>query len=109
MSTLHGNELDNDNLAADWERAGQLLFKALGEVATDLGGESFARNIVESASVPNAVWPDLEAFKTLNDVLKTMNDKFPGSAEQVMLRSEAIQIEIHEREQAELDKPPVLK
>jgi hypothetical protein len=98
MYTPASHDQDRDNLAGDWQKVGEFFFAALGEVATDLGGQDFATTITERASRPDTTWPDPTALKALDDA-------YPGSAEQVMARTEAIQKETHARELAALDTP----
>jgi hypothetical protein len=91
MERLPNKEQDVVPLKGDWERAGEYLSTALREVAGALGGEEFAAKIAETARVADSTWPNPEA-------LRRLEESYPGSAETVMSRAEAIQQETHERE-----------
>ena len=94
---IQNMEQDMQALRRDWERVGSYLSTAMNDVATELGGEALATRVNEAA-VSDEVLPNPAALKLLESL-------YPGSAEQVMTRSEAIQQESYERERAALKKP----
>lgn len=93
MFMSQGLERDIENLRKDWEAVGDYLGAAMQDVATELGGEELAET-VEELSASDELLPDPRALGYLEDL-------YPGSAEQVMIRSAEIQKRAHKRQIAE--------
>lgn len=75
----------------NWEAVGNDTFRAMQEVAGEIGGEDFAQEVTNTALYGNAVLPNPESLILMEQVS-------PGSVETVMARAKEIQTERHEAE-----------
>lgn len=88
-------------LDSDWVAIGGYLSAAMQEVATDLGGETFAVHI-DSLAASESVLPNPIALKTLETL-------HPGSNERVFNRMSEIQQEAQDLDIARSRRPKLRK
>lgn len=65
------------------EQVGQNLTEALFEIATELGGEGFAAQVMQLADEENSAYPSPAA-------LKMLGENYPEAGEELMKRMEQI-------------------